>query len=489
MKYIFYTTYAYLHHLMDSLVRLCIIIILLFIFCHKIGFVTRCIHKFVENELKKITNGTNVTIGKIQIDIIKGHATIYDLVIHSPKREEWLWDSPLFVRVGKISAYFNILTIIDPISIYLKLWPFRDIYGGVVEDIQVFIEKRRNIFNFHLLDPSLDIPVPKDVLKFYEREMKEEEAKLEEVITLEQNIEALDEPLASASSACSNDNDNIECNMNTQSTDEEITTSSTPTASDKVLKENIDAEKKANEIVTSMLGAVSSLGRAANEGGKEGFSQAIRSRSKLLVKNLKQMQSSKNINAKESSQSSDISGRSNSIASVQSIAKESLQVIKNMQKAVERNVEEIKEQVDAFTKPPPKKLNWKKPRMDTIRIGYLLGKDIRIFTKGIILNSSQKINNAKASTSANTISSNKNWSKPIYLKELSFSASELAPPSNSLNAQDNNNDQLNYELLGMTPDRIVDTVLKKGYAEMAKTNAGRVLETAFSEVFAWMDKK
>merc|ERR1711862_887556 len=59
---------------------------------------------------------------------------------------------------------------------------------------------------------------------------------------------------------------------------------------------NVDAEKKANEIVTSMLGAVSSLGRAANEGGKEGFSQAIRSRTESLVKNLKQLQTSKNNN-------------------------------------------------------------------------------------------------------------------------------------------------------------------------------------------------
>ena len=28
----------------------------------------------------------------------------------------------------------------------------------MVEDVQVFVEKRKNIFNFHLLDASLDIP-------------------------------------------------------------------------------------------------------------------------------------------------------------------------------------------------------------------------------------------------------------------------------------------------------------------------------------------
>merc|ERR1712226_758549 len=147
-----------------------------------------------------------------------------------------------------------------------------------------------------------------------------------------------------------------------------------------------------------------------NEGGKEGFSQAIRSRTENWVKNLKKYQSSPAKTTK---------GYNN----VQNIAKESLSIIKNMQKAVEKNVEEIKQQVDVFTKPPPKKVGWIMPRMDTIRIGYLVGRDIRIFTNGVLLNSNKDI---KQNVDDDKTCSG--WSKPIHLKELTFTAAELAPP-------------------------------------------------------------
>ena len=79
-------------------------------------------------------------------------------------REEWKWDSPLFCRVGKIRCKLNLLSLIDPISNMLR-FPCKDIYKVEIEDVQIFVEKRRNVFNFHLLDSSLDIPDPSFIME------------------------------------------------------------------------------------------------------------------------------------------------------------------------------------------------------------------------------------------------------------------------------------------------------------------------------------
>merc|ERR1711862_139573 len=70
-------------------------------------------------------------------------------------------------------------------------------------------------------------------------------------------------------------------------------------------------------------------------------------------------------------------------STLKDIAVESLNTIQDIRKEIEREIEDMKHQVYAFTKPPPKKPQCKKEpkmeRMERIRIGYLIAKDIRIF--------------------------------------------------------------------------------------------------------------
>ena len=88
---------------------------------------------------------------------------------------------------------------------------FKDVYHVEVEDVQVFVEKQRNLFNFHLLDPSLDIPHNDNGI-----EKEEERGMMMELETIPSR-------------------DNTDYSLQEVSAEDGL------------------AEKKANEIVTSMI--------------------------------------------------------------------------------------------------------------------------------------------------------------------------------------------------------------------------------------------
>ena len=85
-------------------------------------------------------------------------APFINSLLNSPS-EKWKWDSPLIARFGRVTGKVAVLSLLDPIALYLG-YKWREIHYVIFEDIQVFIEKRRNVLNFHLLDESLDIPDP-----------------------------------------------------------------------------------------------------------------------------------------------------------------------------------------------------------------------------------------------------------------------------------------------------------------------------------------
>ena len=74
------------------------------------------------------------------------------------------------------------------------------------------------------------------------------------------------------------------------------------------------------------------------------------------------------------------------------------------------------------------------------------------------------------------------WSKPIRIKEIAVSGAELCPPMRS-------RDENGLPGVGLPIEKVADILIKRLLAEAAKTNGGRVLHTAFGEVFSWIDVK
>ena len=64
---------------------------------------------------------------------------------------EWKWESPLIARIGYIEITFNLWTLIElptMVQQYLdiRMMPVKDIYSVAIDDVQLFIEKRMNVF-------------------------------------------------------------------------------------------------------------------------------------------------------------------------------------------------------------------------------------------------------------------------------------------------------------------------------------------------------
>jgi hypothetical protein len=187
------------------------------------------------------------------------------------------------------------------------------------------------------------------------------------------------------------------------------------------------------------------------------------------------------------------------------IAKEGIQVIKQVGKVMEQNVLEMKQVVDSLSKPPPKKAGWDTINYDLFRIGRITFKEIRVFTKDVFTVRSSAIlpnaledvvpsptNKSHSVSSSSTNMTSKDsmhqhtprmgWSKPIYLKEVIMTSFDLCPPSKIL-------DEDGLPAMGQRIDILADLVLKRLLAEMAKTNTGLLLNNALGEVFSVFDSK
>jgi len=381
------------HWLLHTIQLLCLWMCILVVILYKFGYVKRLIVFFTERELTKALNNTTVTISNMEVDFLLQRVEIFDLVIHTPQREEWRWDSPLIGRVGRLSAHVNILSLIDH-PFFVKSYSVKDIYSVLAEDIQVFVEKRRNVFNFHLCDETLEIPNSREVL---------------------QSMKLLETPQGSSSKDADNEmlHDNA---MITKSSSPTAAATSTQSAESQLLnlapstssagskhdrsESCIRAETRANEIVTTVIGAVSTLGRAANEGGKEGLHLALQKQKDGFVHHLKQLQavSSQEHNSDDTDDNNnDRVGKKRRINDfkkksdggtirMEQIALEGMRVMQQVGKVVEKNVSNIKEQVDSFSKPPPKKVGFvSKAQIDLFRVGGVVVKDLRVFTKDMMM--------------------------------------------------------------------------------------------------------
>lgn len=443
------------------LLRITFILTAALSFLHQTGALRRYVIKFAEDELSKNLNGTLVTLSDLQADVWRGKVIAQDLIIHNKDRDDWEWDSPCLARVGRIEATLNFASVIQLPKIGRLLnHTFFDIYTVLVEDVQVFVEKRKNIFNFHLLDASLDIPDHTLIMEEYNKITKRK-----------QDFGGINEEGLGLSKSLSLDREEERGDL---VGDREEGT---------LIRER---EEKANKIVEKLVGAVSRIGQAAGEGGSRGLQSALMNQKDGLVQNLKQLHTQK------SKTDSFAEGKDWKAKKEQGVS-----VMRELGKVVEKNVSDIKNQVAFLHKPPGKKQGWKPRPPDDIRVGSILLREARIFNKDILLakggngddavnatstvvlkQSSRSLKSGKVGDSSNR---QLGWARPIVIFELAITGAELCPPMSARCPS------TGLPVVGIAVDRLIDIILKRITAEVAKSNTGRLFQTAFGDVFSFVN--
>ena len=227
-------------------------------------------------------------------------------------------------RIGRLEVKFHLLSLIQCPPPEEGSWAFklykllnidqflpiaRDIYSVVVSDVQCFAEKRRNVFNFHLLDARLDIPDAKEVLASIKMDNKQQICQDKQAVEsgeYEEESCSIDSTEFKARDGKSlngnNDQDRIDTGnerveklLGSQTDSESFSNTNSfdlpGSHKEEALEPELEkssntllAETKANEIVMQMLGAVTNLGRAANEGGTRGQSDFLKNQKDGFVR-------------------------------------------------------------------------------------------------------------------------------------------------------------------------------------------------------------
>merc|ERR1712187_914056 len=135
------------------------------------------------------------------------------------------------------------------------------------------------------------------------------------------------------------------------------------------------------------------------------------------------------------------------------IAKESINIMKQVGKVMEKNVLDMKQQMDVLSSSLPKKENYVEVKKTNLfRFGRIVLTDIRIFTKDVILvghsdvkSFETRLKNDALSSSVSDFSkrvrrsilldekesqhvtTTEGWRKPIHINEVVVSGAELHP--------------------------------------------------------------
>lgn len=482
------------------------------------GWFQRFVIWWIERELRRVLNDTPVTLGGIEIHWWHGQVDLYNLVIHTPRRDEWQWQSPLIGRVGKLSVQASIAGWAYSFVQYGPRHVRLEIYTVRAEDVQVFVERQQHIFNFYLCDPMLELPDPSQVITATN--------------TTRTTIPTTAPLVVDATEVLPSTTE--------ESSPEDVTTSltlgtipSASTASPVVLIDGVaetiaadteneaQQQQQAQQLVNDMVMAVQSLGEAAQRGK---MTTALHRHRQTFASKLKQL-----------------TQQENSV-----FFRKSVQVMQQVSHAVVQNNKRGRVLLP-FTPPAHRE---DRPRTPPIqgRVGRVVVRDVRVFTrattstpttsantkhtsneKGVKEDVSQEhgtggedaanhdeeqqryfVPNAddpdetievideesipsrptKHQTATSTTSQTTCWNKPLYIQQVVLRASELCPPKSLVEHNVvwglNDTDDIDYPAIYQPLDKVAQVVLKRLLAEMAKSNTGRLLETAMGEVLAYL---
>ena len=364
---------------------------------YSFGWIDRFFWYVLETEASKILNGTPVTVGSLQVDLIRGKAWMSNVVLHSPKRHLWKWQSPVLARVGKVYVECNLVQCVFYDWILREDLPL-EIYTLHVSDIQCFVERRQQVFNFYLMDPHNVLPDPQD--------LDDEEEEYDEVI-----------PTIQKSNEDSFDQNHEDTSNST----------SAPSSDHAVVEEQETAQK----LVDEMMRAVQSLGRAARKGGS--LQGALVEHRQTIATKLKKLKAAKKSEA----------------------IQEGAKIVQQVSKAVVKKTGNVHQVV------VPERREIKGEKIVYARFGPVVIEDMRIFTR----DHWDADENKKESS----------WNRPIVIQQMAIRAAEFCPP---LSAKQDNN----FPVLYQTIDKSLDVIWKRVLAETAKSNSGRLFQTAMGEM-------
>jgi hypothetical protein len=162
---VFSGVWSLLTYCFTALLNMMLFLTLLYAFCSYMGWIRRLVWFLIESKLSEVLNNAEVTVGSIEINIVEGRLIATNAVIHTPHQKEWKWESPLIARVGRVYVEWNMW------SIGYQLWwlwidpPIADIYTIHLSDVQVFVERQQHVFNLYMIDPTIVLPNPAEIVK------------------------------------------------------------------------------------------------------------------------------------------------------------------------------------------------------------------------------------------------------------------------------------------------------------------------------------
>ncbi len=492
------------------------------------GWFQRFVLWWVERELRRVLNDTPVTIGGLTIHWWHGQLDVYNIILHTPLRQEWQWQSPLIARVGKISIQVSVAVWAYSFLQYGPRHLRLEIYTIRAEDVQVFVERQQHIFNFYLLDPMLELPDPSQVILTTATPLVVDSAAVEVIHSHTEDSSPEDvgtavlagvvatAPSASIASPAPNVVDGVEVEDSIEA----------------ARVENEQDQQHAQQLVNDMVLAVQSLGEAAQRGK---ITTALHQHRQSFASKLKQL-----------------TQQQNSV-----FFKKGVKVMQQVSHAVVQN---NKRGIGLLPFTPPTQRG-DRPRPPPIhgRVGRILIRNVRVFTRA----TTNTTTNAKSSSatagggkdampqehhavradqdehveepqrnvsfeqhhhqqnpneqdetievideenslfdryhshapSPSTSSSRipditgqtTFWNKPLYIQQVVLRASELCPPKSLVErGVEGDDDDTEYPAIYQPLDKVAQVVLKRLLAEMAKSNTGRLLETAMGEVLAYL---
>jgi hypothetical protein len=369
---------------------------------YSLGWVHRFIWYRAEKEISKLLNFTPVTIGSLRIDLIRGKVWASNVVLHSPRRNQWKWESPLLARIGTLYVETNLVHVILS-DVFLREDVPLEIYTVSASDIQGFVERKQNVFNFYLVDPHMILPEPQDIL--------------------DEDDHATTTPHVDSNVSASGASGGVGV---TDAASWELAGEDPSDGTDA----DYETSEKAQRLVDDMVRAVQSLGRAAQQGSLQGA--LVEQRDNITTK-LRALRTSKKSQA----------------------MKEGVEIAQKVGKAVVEKTQNVQH----FVLPPRRTIEGEKTV--NARIGRIVVKDARIFTRDHYTTSTTSSNNPddKNDPANNGKSS---WNKPITLKQVVMRSVELCP---TVSAKDDEGLPAVYQPI----DTLLDVVWKRLLADVAKT--------------------